>query len=546
MEYSLTITHPKVINFYKKHTGISFEQSSLLMVELLEQVVEEKMTTSMVSQLVDNLKMIESQVRVVSESVTRYQEDIILKMNVKLMEMKKEYIEDVKIILSSNISDKINPLLKEQGDNLIAKTNLLLNELLPKTNDTITTKINDTIKDLQRSIQEDNNRLSANPESFNELLSSMDSKFTTAMLNTQLALSSTNEKIDYGLKDLRSNHDQQISSVKELNNLNQQTIKDALERSTNDIKQYNEQQFTTVKDIASTSQLGVTEMLKKMDGASTKGKVSENILSSILQKMYPSGDIQFVGTTKESGDFILKRDNKPTILIENKNWERNVIQEEVKKFLRDIELNKCCGLFLSQNTGVANKQNYEINIHDGNVLVYIHYVNNDPEKIKIGIDIIDHFKEMLSELESSDVDIDTISKDVLIDINKEYNIFASQKLIILKTIKDFHQTMTKQLDIMSFPSLKEFLGTRYGESSSGEKCEFCGRSCKNYAALKAHHRGCKKENIVISIEPMIQEVEVLPENEFTNMNLSQLKEECKKRNINTSGKKKEDLLKSLN
>jgi len=58
--------------------------------------------------------------------VSRYQEDIILKMNVKLMEM-KEYIEDVKIILSSNISDKINPLLKEQGDNLIAKTNLLLN-----------------------------------------------------------------------------------------------------------------------------------------------------------------------------------------------------------------------------------------------------------------------------------------------------------------------------------------------------------------------------------------------------------------------------------
>jgi len=517
------------------------------MVELLEQVVEEKMTTSMVSQLVDNLKTIETQVRVVSESVIRYQEDIILKMNVKLMEMKKEYMEDVKIILSSNISDKINPLLKEQGDNLIAKTNLLLNELLPKTNDTITTKINDTIKDLQRSIQEDTNRLSANPDSFHELLSSLDNKFTTAMMNTQLALSSTNDKLEYGLKDLRSNQEQQISSVKELNNLNQQTIKEALERSTNDIKTFNEQQFTSVKDIASNSQEGVTEMLKKMEGSSTKGKVSENILSSILQKMFPSGDVQFVGTTKESGDFILNRVNKPTILIENKNWERNVIQEEVKKFLNDIEKNRCCGLFLSQNTGVANKQNYEINIHDGNVLVYIHYVNNDPEKIKIGIDIIDHFKEMLTELESDDVDIDTISKDLLIDINKEYNIFASQKLIVLKTIKDFQQTMTKQIDIMSFPSLKEYLGTRYGESSSGEKCEFCGRSCKNYASLKAHQRGCKKENTVISIESMKYDVdEVLPEkNEFTNMNLSQLKEECKKRNINTSGKKKEELLKQL-
>ena len=543
MEDSLTITHPKVINFYKKHRGISFEQSSLLMVELLEQVVEEKMTTSMVSQLVENLKTIETQVRVVSESVTKYQEDIILKMNVKLMEMKKEYMEDVKIILSSNISDKINPLLKEQGDNLIAKTNILLNELLPKTNDTITTKINDTIKDLQRSIQEDTTRLSSNPDSFHELLTSLDNKFTTAMMNTQLALSSTNDKLEYGLKDIRTNQEQQISSVKELNHLNQQTMKEAIDRSTKDIKLYSEQQFISVKDIATNSQEGVTEMLKKMDGASTKGKVSENILSSILQKMFPSGDIQFVGTTKESGDFILNRDTKPTILIENKNWERNVIQDEVKKFLRDIEVNKCCGLFLSQNTGVANKQNYEINIHDGNVLVYIHYVNNDPEKIKIGIDIIDHFKEMLTELESDEVDIDTISKDVLMDINKEYNIFASQKLIILKTIKDFQQNMTKQLDIMSFPSLKDFLGTRYGESSSGEKCEFCGRSCKNYAALKAHQRGCKKE----MVETMKHDVdEVLPErNEFQLMNLNQLKEECKKRRMNTTGKKKEELLEML-
>jgi hypothetical protein len=536
MEESLTITHSKVINFYKKHTGISFEQSSLLMVELLEQVVEEKMTTSMVSQLVDNLKTIEHQVRIVSESVTKYQEDIILKMNVKLMEMKKEYMEDVKIILSSNISDKINPLLKEQGDNLIAKTNLLLNDLLPKTNDTITSKINDTIKDLQKSIQEDTNRLSSNPDSFNELLTSLDQKFTTAMMNTQLALSSTNDKLEYGLKDIRNNQEQQISSVKELNQLNQQTIKDALERSTNDIKQYNEQQFISVKDIATNSQEGVTEMLKKMDGASTKGKVSENILSSILHKMFPSGNIQSVANTKESGDFILQREGKPTVLIENKNWERNVIQEEVKKFLRDIEVNKCCGLFLSQNTGVANKQNYEINIHDGNVLVYIHYVNNDPEKIKIGIDIIDHFKDMLGELESDEIDIDTISKDVLMDINKEYNIFASQKLIILKTIKDFQQNMTKQLDIMSFPTLKDFLGTRYGESSSGEKCEFCGRSCKNYAALKAHQRGCRKE---VPIK------ESVTETNFQTFNLSQLKEECKKRKINTSGKKKEELLELL-
>ena len=40
---------------------------------------------------------------------------------------------------------------------------------------------------------------------------------------------------------------------------------------------------------------------------------------------------------------------------------------------------------------------------------------------------------------------------------------------------------------------------------------------------------------------------ILPEiNEFNNMNISQLKEECKKRRINTSGKKKEELINLLN
>ena len=33
----------------------------------------------------------------------------------------------------------------------------------------------------------------------------------------------------------------------------------------------------------------------------------------------------------------MKRDNKPTILLENKNYDKNVGQDEVLKFLRDVE-----------------------------------------------------------------------------------------------------------------------------------------------------------------------------------------------------------------
>ena len=71
------------------------------------------------------------------------------------------------------------------------------------------------------------------------------------------------------------------------------------------------------------------------------------------------------------------------ILIENKDWTRPIVNAEVQKFVRDVEIQKCHGLFLSQNVGICSKDNYEINILEGNlVTVYIHNVNYDQEKNK--------------------------------------------------------------------------------------------------------------------------------------------------------------------
>ena len=61
--------------------------------------------------------------------------------------------------------------------------------------------------------------------------------------------------------------------------------------------------------------------------------MAENIIVNILHSIYPTGQIDYVGQTKETGDIILSRKEKPKILIENKDWGRNVSQDEVKKFI---------------------------------------------------------------------------------------------------------------------------------------------------------------------------------------------------------------------
>jgi hypothetical protein len=257
--------------------------------------------------------------------------------------------------------------------------------------------------------------------------------------------------------------------------------------------------------------------------------------------MYSYASIVFVGKSKESGDFIMERIDKPKILFENKNWSCNVFQDEVNKFIRDTELNNCCGVFLSQNTGIANKHNYEINIHKGNVLVYVHNVNNDPDKIKIAVDIIDHFKERLNDL--TDSEIDSISKETLNEINNEYLLFTSQRTNMLKMLKDFNTNMTKQLESINMPCLKEYLSGNFGEHLSFEKCEFCNKSFKNFAAVKAHQRSCDKK-----VESEIKLIEAEEGKiDYSKFTLSQLKAECTNKNIkHIAGKNKDELITLLN
>jgi len=249
------------------------------------------------------------------------------------------------------------------------------------------------------------------------------------------------------------------------------------------------------KEILSSQNDKLTNLLNRFENSSNKGKMSENLVLNTLKDLYPNAEIYSVGQTKETCDIMLVRNNKPKILVENKDWRRPVIQEEVKKFMRDIELQKCCGLFLSQNTTITTKDNFEINVHDGNVLVYVHCANNDPEKIKIALDIIDSFSNTLKLLEEescSEENMNTISKEVTDHINAEYQNFLSKKNKTIKMAKEFIQTLVKQIDEFSVPSLETYLSAKYSVSSSKYVCEFCGFIGKSQQSKSAHMRGCNE------------------------------------------------------
>jgi hypothetical protein len=111
--------------------------------------------------------------------------------------------------------------------------------------------------------------------------------------------------------------------------------------------------------------------------------MGESQLFMVLNKMFPTSCVNDMTGQKASGDFMLKRINKPAILIETKDYANNVPKEETDKFIRDVAQQKCNGIFLSQSSGISLKENYQIEFNKGTILVYIHNCDYAPNGLKL-------------------------------------------------------------------------------------------------------------------------------------------------------------------
>ena len=461
---SLTCNSAKVWAFYHEHPEIDFEKMNIMFTDILASIMQSTNpvnNSNITSQILNGLANIQSQL---TSQQTEYSKLLFL----KLTEFKKEYTDDLKMILSSNIADKIAPLIKESNGSILDKTQLLLSELVPKNNENLSRQINDNIKSFCSSITAEISKTSntggepLSQSSLDSFIKNIDTKFSNV-------IDSTRQMVD-------SNKDATLSQLS----------------------------YISSSQIALQSE--VKDVLKKMENSSSKGKMSENIVLNILRGLFPSAEVEYVGSQKESGDIMIHRKDRQKILVENKCYEsRQVTSDQVKKFIHDIDIQNCSGLFLSQEGGIVNKDNFEINIHNRNVLLYIHNVNYDPEIIKIAIDIIDSFKTKLDEITLTD-DY-PISKDTLEEINREYQLFVEQKLNQLKMVKEFSQKMIKNIEDLQLPCFEKMLSSRFGYITSGkficEKCNFIG---KNPLALSVHKRTCDKTNSLLqetsSVSPM--------------------------------------------
>ncbi len=244
----------------------------------------------------------------------------------------------------------------------------------------------------------------------------------------------------------------------------------------------------------------VENYFQKQTGSNSKGKQGEAKLELILSEVFPSASIKNTSGMTACGDFLIERKDKNKLLIDTKDYDTVIPIKEVEKIIRDVEKNACNGILLSQNSGIAQKNDFEINIHNNNIIIFIHYANYDPQKILLAVNIIDHLEPII--INKSNNNEELISSETVLAINKEYQELASQKLNLIQSIKKNQQELIHQIQKINMPSLTKYLEKKFANTGKmGFNCEICNNFIgKNAKALAAHKRRCQQKNAQINTE----------------------------------------------
>jgi hypothetical protein len=391
-------------------------------------------------------------------------------MMLQFMDLKKDYIDDVRQVIHNSTlttSEKITAIMDKNNTHLVDKTTLILNDIIPKNQQQLSSQIQSNLKQLYSQITEDTNKLAKNTnsdKSISEFLGNFEAKYSTMMQTIQQPLYSfftaSENRITQNIDVLKENTTNSLQSQSKL-------------------------------------QEDLGEFLSKYNVSSNKGKYGEHNLCNILNTLYPTAEVKNTTGTKSSGDFIMERPDRTDILFENKDYKQNINKDEIAKFIVDVDNQNTHGIFLSQYSGIAFKQNFQIDIHKGKILIYVQNCEYSADKIRLAVDIIDSLSVKIEEL-SQDEDTNSISKDLLDNINDEYQKYISQKENMIVLLRDFQKKMVTQIEDIKFPELDKYLSQKYAYVKNAcFVCDLCNSfNASNKQSLSAHKRGCIKKNKV--------------------------------------------------
>jgi len=470
---TIHLTHPTICAFYANHPHISPETTNLAFIEMFEKTYSQTaiepnpdnsipaITTNInyQKQIADMTGVLEQLQDAISTLVSRISQEYLF--------IKNEYIQEFRSVWSQTCCVSRRDILLENNRKLIHAVEQLLYDIrnIKRTHATIGDKTDNIIKQFHKIVHSNIETILSKPtETANmipEFIHNFETNSTHMIHTTQLLLTdflTSKENLAKKITEsFASNGEPAISAY--------------------------------CKFIYETK-----DFLQAIGpNVSVHSSSSQNIVS-LLSRLYNTGYIQPDET--ELSISILSRDDKPSICIQQLHIkDRNINTDEIARFLQITKEKNVHGILVSQYTGITSKPNLYIDIHHNRVYVYVHSLEYSPEKLQSAIDIVDTISLKLTDFNNSVEQKYTVPKEILDEINREYQSFILQKETIMSTLKESYKKILTQIEELRFVSLDKFLSTRYSYfKKQGFICNLCNVfSVSTLKGLAAHKRGCTRK-----------------------------------------------------
>ena len=380
-----------------------------------------------------------------------------------------ENVASVVNIAIPNITDKelLNKIIKLSGQKLIKVLELgiiayesMENQKQRWENSDFSLKI----KNIESSQKETEKKYLNELESKNRIIKDLRREFSVKQthlhkqteesisLNYKGQLNFKDETIENITKQLKESQNNIDTLRKNFNNTEMARRDELTKEHKNEIQEIRDNYDKKIE----TMQESLMSIQKVNENSFFKGKVGEDKMKQTLTMLFPKNEIEDTHSQPGRGDFIITCKNDKKILIDNKDYSTNVPKKEIDKFEKDIRENTDVfgGVLISNSSDERKKDDFQIDIINSKPVMYLHNTNNNNNKIKCAIDLIESIlcanhidfqdKEICDKLSKISSEIKRKISKIKRDMDKHAKNIIETVINIETLVKDiFLNTKTK-------------------------------------------------------------------------------------------------------
>lgn len=244
------------------------------------------------------------------------------------------------------------------------------------------------------------------------------------------------ESLNTHIQELEKHNHSLMNQLQDIYNTTESRITERL-RQTNTVYEDRIRDLETRLD---QSRDAYETLMGRNTTSALKGQDGENFIQKQLTLMYPKAEIEDTSQQAGRGDLIFIDDGL-TMMIESKNYTKNVQKSEIDKFYRDLERETNndiqCAVFVSLTTGICSREDFAFEVINKKPVFFIHNFKQSISSIRLAINLFRNFLSS-NELDTSNKEVVCGFKNIASSLKRNFN---KQK----KAIDKYHNEQIENL-----------------------------------------------------------------------------------------------------